>query len=48
MRNGFISSCVRGRQLQSRDREAVIPTKEDFDWLGGDFFKSVPTGISIY
>ena len=33
MRKGFISSCVRGRQLQSRDREAVIPTKEDFDWL---------------
>ena len=33
MRKGFISSCVRGRQLQSRDREAVIPTKEDFDRL---------------
>ena len=33
MRKGFISSCVRGRQLQSRDREAVIPTRGDFDWL---------------
>jgi hypothetical protein len=24
---------LRGRQLQSRAREAVIPAKEDFDWL---------------
>ena len=43
MRKGFISFCVRGRQLQSRDREAVIPTKKDFrlvslsdDWFHAD------------